>query len=181
MQARYGRSDRPGVCRMQKILTCLLIHSRMVRAISMLRWVSDREVCNLEWRTTARRLILESPSTYELGPLITCGHGARQASRLTRKVISRLSFSSNTVILTCFPSSKHVMPTYSDTLSMRRSTPSARITSRLSRLFQIQRLSCHPPNLAPCPSLCRTFNLSIPTPLSLHPPSGSITYSFVRD
>ena len=35
------------------------------------------------------------------------------------------------------------------------------------------------PNLAPLPSPLRTFNLNSPTPLSFHPPSGSILYSFV--
>jgi hypothetical protein len=46
----------------------------------------------------------------------------------TLNVTSRLSPSSNTVDLTCFPSSIKVMPTYKETLSINLKTPSALIT-----------------------------------------------------
>jgi hypothetical protein len=46
----------------------------------------------------------------------------------TLNVTSRLSPSSNTVDLTCFPSSIKVMPTYNETLSINLNTPSALIT-----------------------------------------------------
>ena len=47
---------------------------------------------------------------------------------LTLNVTSRLSPSSNTVDLTCLPSSINVMPTYNETLSINLKTPSARMT-----------------------------------------------------
>lgn len=46
----------------------------------------------------------------------------------TLNVTSRLSPSSNTVDLTCLPSSIKVMPTYNETLSISLKTPSARMT-----------------------------------------------------
>jgi len=52
--------------------------------------------------------------------------------RHTLNVTSRLSPSSNTVDLTCLPSSIKVMPTYNETLSINLKTPSARITELLA-------------------------------------------------
>lgn len=46
----------------------------------------------------------------------------------TLNVTSRLSPSSNTVDLTCFPSSIRVIPTYKETFNMSLNTPSALIT-----------------------------------------------------
>ena len=47
---------------------------------------------------------------------------------LTLKVMNFFSPSSNTVARTCFPSSRHAIPTYNETLRISRRTPSARIT-----------------------------------------------------
>jgi len=46
----------------------------------------------------------------------------------TLKVTKRLSPSSNTVDLTCFPSSIKVIPTYKETFNINLKTPSALIT-----------------------------------------------------
>ena len=50
----------------------------------------------------------------------------------TLNVTSRLSPSSKTVDLTCFPSSIKVMPTYKETFNINLKTPSARITEWLA-------------------------------------------------
>jgi hypothetical protein len=62
----------------------------------------------------------------------------------TLNVTSRLSPSSNTVDLTCFPSSIKVMPTYNETLSINLNTPSARITKLLasSRVIAMGKSAC---------------------------------------
>jgi len=56
----------------------------------------------------------------------------------TLNVTSRLSPSSNTVDLTCLPSSIKVMPTYKETLSINLKTPSALITELLALSRAIQ-------------------------------------------
>lgn len=82
--------------------------------------------------------------------------------KLTLMVMNVLSLPSKTVVRTCLPSSRQVMPTYKDAFRMTRRTPSERMTRRVASV-----------------ALC-LLSFRLPTPRSRHPPCSSSAYSLQR-